>query len=294
MLPPRVVTGALYLCAWLVLCLLGGWPLTLAVTGLSWVAFYEFRWVASRRRVRLAVEVGYPVCLAFVWAAFYFANDPESHGLAVMSLILLALLGNFGLHLNTTSRTPTAAISMTMFASLYCGLLPSIIVLLRNLEPDLTATVWRWDAPLGFRLLAYLLAVTMISDVGGFVFGKLFGKHKMEGTVSPNKSYEGLAGVILSAALASLLFGALLHIGPALRAGDSDGHAVRAILHRLVLGGILGLAGQLGDLGASIFKREAEVKDYGGLFPGHGGVLDRIDSLIVNAPILYLYAKRVL
>ncbi|MBI5834454.1 MAG: phosphatidate cytidylyltransferase [Armatimonadetes bacterium] len=294
MLPPRVVTGALYLVAWLVLCILGGWPLTIAVTALSWVAFYEFRWVASRRRVRLAVEVGYPVCLAFVLSAFYFANDPESHGLAIMSLILLALLGSFGLHLNTTSRTPTAAISMTVFGCMYCGLLPSVLVLLRNLEPDLTAAVGRWDAPLGFRLLAYLLAVTMISDVGGFVFGKLLGRHKMEGTVSPNKTYEGLVGVVLSAALASLLFGALLHIGPALRVGAADSYSTRAILHRFVLGAILGLAGQLGDMGASIFKREAEVKDYGGLFPGHGGVLDRIDSLIINAPILFLYAKRVL
>ena len=294
MLPPRVVTGALYLFGWLLLCVAGGWTLTLAVTALSWVAFYEFRWVASRRRVRLAVEVGYPVCLAFVWSAFYFANDPESHGLAVMSLLLLALLGCFGLHLNTTSRTPTAAISMTMFGCVYCGLLPSVLVLLRNLEPDLTATVWRWDAPLGFRLLAYLLAVTMIADVGGFVFGKLFGKHKLAGTVSPNKTWEGLIGVVVSAALASLLFGALLHIGPALRTGALDGSATRTILHRLTLGAILGVAGQLGDFGASIFKREAEVKDYGGLFPGHGGVLDRIDALIINAPILFLYARRVL
>ncbi len=103
-----------------------------------------------------------------------------------------------------------------------------------------------------------------------------------------------LIGVVVSAALASLLFGALLHIGPALRTGALDGSATRTILHRLTLGAILGVAGQLGDFGASIFKREAEVKDYGGLFPGHGGVLDRIDALIINAPILFLYARRVL
>jgi phosphatidate cytidylyltransferase len=292
LIPPRVATGAFYLAGWLVLAVAGGPLLALAVAGLSCIALIELRYVAARRRVRLAVEVGYPVCLGFVWSAYAFANDPDSHGLAIIGLILFAVLADFAIHLRAETRMPTAAVSITLLGCIYCGLLPSLIVSLRGLQPELTANLCGWQAPLGMRLLLFLLAVTMFSDVGGFVVGRLMGRHKLTRTASPNKSVEGLIGAVLFAVVAAVAMGALFRVGAQPAAGVSSADVETAsVLHRLVLGLLLGVGGQLGDIGASIFKREAEVKDYGWLFPGHGGVLDRLDSLLVNAPLLYLYAK---
>lgn len=286
MLSPRVMTGAIYALAWIVLALLGGWALTIAVAALSLVALVELRWVASRRRVRLAVEVGYPICIMFVVAAHVFANDPDNYGLMVLGLILLAMLFDFGLHLGADLRSPTAGLSLTLFACIYCGLLPSAIVAVRDFHPEMTMRLAYMHWPLGERLLFFLLGVTMLSDVAGLVCGKLLGSRRFEGTVSPNKTYEGLAGAVVVAVLASLVFGSVFGIGPT---GAEAGRT--AIGHRVLLGLLLGVFGQLGDFGASIFKREAEVKNYGEWLPGHGGVLDRIDSLIVNAPLLYLYVR---
>jgi phosphatidate cytidylyltransferase len=289
MLPPRVVTGVFYLAGWILLAAVGGWPLTLAIALLACIALVELRGVVGRRRVRLAVEIGYPICVGFVWAAQAFANDLDNYALALIGLIVFALLADFSKHLSSDLRSPTPAVSITLLGCVYCGLCPSMIVAVRGLDPDLTARVLGWDLPAGERLLFFLLAVTMLSDVGGFVFGRLFGRHKFSGTVSPKKSVEGLLGAVGGAVLAALAAGSLLHIGPPLAAGVDPG--ATAVMHRVTLGVVLGLTGQLGDFGASIFKREAEVKDYGWLFPGHGGVLDRLDALIINAPVLFLYAK---
>jgi phosphatidate cytidylyltransferase len=289
---PRLVTGAFYLAGWLVLALAGGWLLTLAVCALCLVALVELRWVAARRRVRLAVEVAYPISVAFVCAAHRFANDPDNFGLAVVGLLLLAVLADFALHLSAGLRSPTAGVTLTVFGCVWCGLLPSALVLLRHYQVDPAAAALGLAMPLGERLLLFLLGVTMLSDVAAMVVGKTMGQHPFDTTVSPKKTVEGLVGGIVGAVLAALLCGWLLNIGPAPTAGGDPHLLARAALwHRVVLGLLLGGFGQLGDFGASIFKREAEVKDYGWMFPGHGGVLDRLDSLIINAPLLYLYVK---
>jgi phosphatidate cytidylyltransferase len=292
MLPPRVVTGAFYLVGWIAAAWLGGWPMTLVVAGLSVVALLELRWVAGRRRMRLAVEIGYPICIAFVFAAHWFANDPEGYSVALLALLTLLILIDFALHLGAGSRTPTAAVSLTAFGCVYCGLLMSVLVLIRGYQPDVTAPTWFGPLPLGARLLFFLLAVTMLSDVGAFVVGRGFGKHRLVNTVSPSKSVEGAVGGVVAAVLAALLAGAAFGVGATPVAGGSPAELVAASLkHRLILGLLLGTLGQVGDFGASIFKREAEVKDYGWLFPGHGGVLDRLDTLLINAPLLYLYVR---
>ncbi|MDR3431764.1 MAG: phosphatidate cytidylyltransferase [Rouxiella aceris] len=120
--------------------------------------------------------------------------------------------------------------------------------------------------------LLYVMLLVWGADSGAYLFGKLFGKHKLAPRVSPGKTWEGLIGGLLTSALISWLFG---------RYAPLD--VVPATL--LVCSIVAALASVLGDLTESMFKREAGIKDSGNLIPGHGGIMDRIDSLTAAVPV---------
>lgn len=136
----------------------------------------------------------------------------------------------------------------------------------------------------GKYFVLYFVLVTKSSDTGAYVLGSLVGRHKLLPRLSPNKTWEGLAGALLLSTGASLLF--VHYLGDRM-----TGMNVR---HAVILGVMLGLAAVVGDLIESLFKREAGVKDSGRWFPGIGGVLDLLDSLLFNAPIMYVYLRHVL
>jgi len=126
----------------------------------------------------------------------------------------------------------------------------------------------------GSRRVTAFIATVVASDVGGYAAGVLFGKHLMAPTVSPKKSWEGLAGSVLACAICgAVLFVTLLHSG-------------------WWKGALFGLAtvctATLGDLGESMIKRDLGIKDMGHLLPGHGGLMDRLDSLLPTAPVAWL------
>ncbi len=120
--------------------------------------------------------------------------------------------------------------------------------------------------------LLYVMLLVWGADSGAFLFGKLFGKHKLAPKVSPGKTWEGLIGGLLTSALISWLFGLFvpLSLSPSTL---------------LICSVVATLASVLGDLTESMFKREAGIKDSGNLIPGHGGILDRIDSLTAAVPV---------
>ncbi|MEI2741023.1 MAG: phosphatidate cytidylyltransferase [Candidatus Competibacter sp.] len=129
----------------------------------------------------------------------------------------------------------------------------------------------------GPGLVLFLLLLTELNDVGQFCWGKLFGRHKISPTVSPNKTVEGFVGgaattVLLSALLAPWLtpFG---------------------LRDALLAGGLIAVAGFFGDLSLSALKRDLGVKDSGALLPGHGGILDRVDSLTYTAPLFFHFTR---
>jgi phosphatidate cytidylyltransferase len=129
----------------------------------------------------------------------------------------------------------------------------------------------------GPRRVLIFIAATVCSDVGGYATGVLFGKHPMAPTVSPKKSWEGFAG----SAAACMLFGAL---------------TLHYLLHQpfwegLVFGMAVVCTATLGDLGESMIKRDIGIKDMGSLLPGHGGVMDRLDSLLCTAPVAWLLLR---
>ncbi len=125
----------------------------------------------------------------------------------------------------------------------------------------------------GAGLLLFLVALTQLNDVAQFTWGKLFGKRKITPTVSPNKTWEGFLGGLASTAIVAALAGPFL--------------TPLALPWAMLAGAIIAVSGFFGDVTISAFKRDLGVKDSGGLIPGHGGILDRVDSLIYAAPVFY-------
>jgi len=128
-----------------------------------------------------------------------------------------------------------------------------------------------------YAYLLYLLFAVELNDVAAYVAGKLFGRHLLRSNVSPKKTWEGSLGALgVSLALPWALWWTFPHF----RLGDL-----------IVIGLIVGIGGQLGDLAISVIKRDIGVKDLGAAIPGHGGILDRIDSLIYVAPLFFHYVR---
>jgi phosphatidate cytidylyltransferase len=136
----------------------------------------------------------------------------------------------------------------------------------------------------GKFFVLYFVLITKFSDMGAYVVGSLIGRHKMIPRISPGKTWEGFGGAILVSTGASLAF---VHFFCGRMAGMNW-------IHAIILGVVLSSTAVVGDLIESLFKREAGVKDSGNFFPGIGGILDLLDSLLFNAPIMYLYLRHIL
>jgi len=199
------------------------------------------------------------------------ANDFEA------SFIIVFVLGLCLRHLfDRNAKEGLLPIATTLFGLMYVPYLLNFIQKI-NYFPLLT------PGDGAFYVLFFIL-VTKFSDTGAYVFGSLFGRHKMIPRISPGKTWEGFAGAIAVSTGASLV---LAHFAQAHLLGMTVGHAA-------ILGLLLGVGAVVGDLIESLFKREAGAKDSGALFPGIGGILDLLDSLLFNAPIMYLYLRHVL
>lgn len=136
----------------------------------------------------------------------------------------------------------------------------------------------------GKYFLLYFILLTKFSDMGAYVVGSLIGRHKLIPRVSPGKTWEGFGGAIVVSTGASVVY---VHFLGSHMAGMNLGHAI-------VLGILLSTTAVVGDLIESLFKRECGAKDSGNVLPGIGGILDLLDSLLFNAPIMYLYLRHVL
>lgn len=129
----------------------------------------------------------------------------------------------------------------------------------------------------GAGLVLYLVGLTEANDVAQYLWGKAFGRHKAMPTVSPNKTVEGLLGGVLTTVVLAILLAPLL--------------TPLSFLHALCAGLLISIAGFIGDVVISALKRDLKIKDSGSLIPGHGGILDRIDSLTYTAPLFFHFVR---
>jgi phosphatidate cytidylyltransferase len=179
----------------------------------------------------------------------------------VLTVVLAALLLQQQVRFGAVGALGNCGISC--FSVLYLGLLGAFVLGIR-IE----------DGPWAISMF---VAVVKSSDIGAYTFGKLFGKHKLAPRVSPGKTWEGLAGAVVVAAMVSIalaLVSGIMNIWPA-----------------LIFGGTMAVIGQLSDLAESMLKRDAQQKDSSNRVPGFGGILDVIDSLLFAAPPAYLFFR---
>ena len=239
---------------------LGGWWFFVALAAVIFAALYEFRQLMSAGGHRPAL----PVALAIGLVLLADAQWPRL-GLATPA-VTAALLVSLVWHLVEYERgaaTSATDWGLTLGIALYLGWMGGLLLRLRDLP----------GGPL-WVLLAF--APVWIGDSAAFFVGVRWGAHKNFPRLSPKKSWEGTAAGWAATTVSTVVLGAPLLGLPLWRA--------------LALGAAVGVLAPLGDLAESMFKREVGAKDSGHLIPGHGGVLDRIDSMLFSIPVVYFFA----
>lgn len=234
---------------------------------------FEFFTLTKKLELKADASIAYLGAAAF-FVAFLFdapAKAPDFLILTVVFFLIAALITQTFRFQKDFSKMLTG-IGVTVLGVLYVAFLGGFIVSMRvGFENTLVPF-------LSTKLLAFFFFVVMGADVGAYYVGKNFGKHKLIPKVSPNKTWEGvIGGLILSSIFAAL---ASAWFFPELSYKLSIPLAI-----------VMSLIGVFGDLAESAMKRGSDAKDAASILPGHGGLLDRLDSLLFNAPILYYFAR---
>jgi phosphatidate cytidylyltransferase len=235
----------------------------IAVLGLG-AALYEFLNLADRRKMK-TLRVEGLLALGLILLPWLLRPYVTLEGRGFYLIPLWILLFSF-FWSNRPLKEMVVSVSVTFFGAVYFGYFGSYFFRLREL-PD------------GAWHLFWLFAATWAYDTGGYFIGTHWGRHRLAPHVSPHKSWEGCAGgFILTTITLLLLWKFSLHFSQ-----------IYSLFEVLALSLLLSVFGQLGDLMESVIKRSLSAKDSGSFLPGHGGVFDRIDSLLFNAPILFYY-----
>lgn len=254
-----------------------------AIFGL--LAAFEFYRLGSSAKASPVTYVG-----LFFTLLFIISRNPDlisrletSLDPALISSLILAaavVLTFTWILLRGQKEGAIASWAWTIAGILYVGWLFGHVVALRGL------TNGYGDDTIGRNWVFLVLLATVTSDTLAFFIGSAIGRHKLAPQISPNKTWEGAIAGIIGAAVFSLLF-VPTHIF-----GLNSAIHIQTLSYgeAILLGALVSIFGQLGDLTESLLKRNAKVKDSGNLFPGHGGVLDRLDSIIFAGVVVYYFA----
>jgi phosphatidate cytidylyltransferase len=247
---------------------LGGWVLATALAGLGVLGTREVYDLARREGIEPFDRLGLAAAAAVPFATFWvkrFADwEPVLYVAALWLLAVLVVAMARG-----PARRPLSTVSVTVFGSLYASALLAFTIAIRH-GPHSDAH------PRGSVALVLLpLVVTWVCDTCAMAAGTLIGGPKLTPVLSPHKTWAGAAGGVVGGLIAALLYGPLVltRLGLPL-----------SVWQLGTVGAVVALAAQVGDVAESLFKREAGVKDSSSLIPGHGGVLDRLDSLYFVLP----------
>jgi len=233
------------------------------------LAEVEFCRLVTRDGFRPALAFGLGMVWLFLLDAYLGAQNPALESELLRPGMALILLGSLAWQLFHRQGSPVADWALTVSGGLYLGLCGACLIGLRG-QPD---GIW-WTLT--------VVPSIMIADSGAYFVGRAWGRHKLAPTLSPGKTWEGYGAGVLTGGLATALLASLWRIGAG--AGTAVGGT-----HGLILGLVIGIFAPLGDLAVSMIKRQVGVKDSGSIIPGHGGALDRMDSILWAAVIGYYY-----
>ena len=262
----RLISGILLLTFTFVTMFFGGQLLLITLFMISLLGLYELYKVMKFENTPLA-------CVGYLGAFAWYLNidtkpnailDIKVPELMIFSIVVVAALLVF------VVKYPKYAANQlfsTIFGIFY---IPVMISFIFKTRENIAFGQW----------LAWMVYVSSWgSDTCAYAVGRLFGKHKLAPNLSPKKSVEGSVGGIIGSALIGVIFGLIM--------SNFTGKSENLIIIFAVIGGLGSVISQIGDLAASGIKRNYDIKDYGHLIPGHGGILDRYDSIIITAPIVY-------
>lgn len=264
----RIVTSCLFLPVLILIAREGGiYYLILIELGIG-IGTYEFFTMLEARKLAPYKILGTFCALLLGLTAF---RQSYLFTYLIITILLLAL------SISELSRAKNQQainhISATIFGAMYVGWLMSHLVLLRELPHAMGQP---YSAGTGYALLPFVL--TWSCDTFAYFFGMRFGRHKLLPRISPGKSWEGsIAGGVFAIIAAFIYQQIYAHF--------------LSWFDCVMLGVLTGVLAQVGDLVESLLKRDAEVKDVSATIPGHGGILDRFDSLLFTAPMMYYYLR---
>ncbi|SDF39761.1 phosphatidate cytidylyltransferase [Sporolituus thermophilus] len=268
MLGKRILTALIGILAAIYLINSGGWLFIGAVALLAVIAWHEYFAMLGCRQINVHYGLGVTGILLLM-ACTALGNPQET--IIIMFLLLVLCLAKA---VTSSSSFTIADASFTFFGIAYVGLTFSHIILLRFADNFTSYNVGNVTLPAGAVYLWLAFVGTWANDTFAYFVGTKFGQNKLCPAISPYKTWEGAIGGIIGSLLGTAILGSLFQI---------------PLFHGLIIGLLAGIAAPLGDLAESAIKRYTGVKDSGRLLPGHGGVLDRFDSIMFAVPTVYYY-----
>ena len=266
MFKTRLLSGIVLVILALILIIAGEEVLLASTFLISCIGMYELYRVFH-------IEKSIMAWISYLGVFVFYTNLRLNFAQDVMTIVMGYMILLMFTYVFTYPKYEAKHIMASFFGFFYVGVMLSYVYQIRSLDNGVC--------------LAFLVFICSWGcDTCAYCVGKLIGKHKMSPKLSPKKSIEGAVGGVVGTALLTALYAYIFHL--------KMGIASQQIILLAVIAAIAGLISMVGDLTASAIKRNYDIKDYGHLIPGHGGIMDRFDSMIITAPIIFYLAKYLL
>lgn len=268
MLGKRILTACIGIPIAVYVINYGEWLFATAVLILTLLAWHEFYTILLNKDIKVFYSLGLLMNI-FILGCAWLGNYHEFVIVIYVSTVLVLLK-------IVTSGTKFTIIdaAFSLLGISYIGMSFAHLLLLRYTDKSLYLMTSGGELSLGAAYVWLAFVGTWASDTFAYFIGSYFGKHKLCPTISPKKTIEGALGGMLGSVIAIVVLGLLFKL---------------PISHSIIMGILVGIVAPIGDLVESAIKRFAGVKDSGQILPGHGGILDRFDSILFTVPVIYYY-----
>jgi phosphatidate cytidylyltransferase len=266
----RIMTGLLLAGGSVLIIYWGTWPLALECLLITILGLAEFYQLARRKEIKPSAVNGIFAGVCILLSATFLTVEQQ----ALLLLGMIILTKCIFIFRKDHHKSSYLDAGVTILGYIYLAWMFSFILHLRRVGGDVTPFFVPMST--GAALTILLAMGNAMSDVASFFTGKFLGRTKLCPGISPGKTVEGFLGGLLCTVLFVLFLGRIFHF---------------PVHHSIIMGVLLVVVATLGDLWESVLKRDVGVKDSGSIVIGHGGIMDRFDSLIFTAPVIYLYVR---